>query len=317
MRRATTLLAYATCCVLWGSTWAVIKIGLVDLPPLYFAAVRMLLACVLLTPFALKAGLGSLGGGRWKALVLVGTLNLGLPFALLFAGQQHVPSGLAAVFFATFPVWMVLLGRLFLDDQPLTLPRLAAGPLGLAGIAVIQSPHLRGVSVDKGFTLGAAFVIAAAILIAVANVIQKRTLLSLPPAVAVWGQTGVGAAVIGLLSLSLEPGQAAHWTPRAVSAMAYLVVFGTVVTNVTLFWLLPRVPMAAIGALPLLDTLVAVSLGAAMLHEPLGWRFAAAAGLVLAAAALANLSSSPGKAPAPAPAAPPPRERLAPAGEAS
>lgn len=301
--RASTLLAYLSCCVLWGSTWAVIKIGLEDLPPLRFAAVRMFLACVLLTPFALRAGLDELKGGTWKVLAVVGAVNLGLSFALLFAGQRFIPSGLAAVFFATFPVWVVILGRLMIPEQRLTAPRIVAGPLGLAGIAIIQMPNLRGVAVDRATATGGLLVIGAAILIAVANVVMKRRLVSVPPVVGVWGQTGMGALVIGALALALEYGEPAHWTPRAIGALLYLVVFGTVATYLTFFWLLPRLPLAAVGAIPLLDTLVAVTLGAALLREPLGWRLAAAAVLILTAAALANLSP---ERPLPAPAPPEP-----------
>jgi drug/metabolite transporter (DMT)-like permease len=68
----------------------------------------------------------------------------------------------------------------------------------------------------------------------------------------------------------------------------YLAVIGTAVAFFALFWMLPHVPVSAVGAIPLIDTTIAVALGAAVLHEPLTWRFVAGAGLVLLAAALAN-----------------------------
>jgi drug/metabolite transporter (DMT)-like permease len=305
MRRASTVLAYLTCCVLWGSTWMAIKIGLEDLPPLRFGAVRMFAAFVLLTPFALHKGLHALRGGAWRTLVLVGALNLGISFALLFVGQIYVSSGLAAVFFATYPVWIVVLGRLMLPDQKLTLPRLVAGPLGLAGIAVIQLPNLQGASVDRGIALGGGLVVLAAILMAFAGVLMRKRLDGVPPVVSAWGQTGMGALVIGALTLLLEHGQPADWTPRAVSALVYLVVFGTVATYLIFYWLMFRISLAATGAIPLLDTLVAVILGAAFLSEPLGWRTVFAAALILGAAALANLSPQPATE---APAEPEPPE---------
>jgi drug/metabolite transporter (DMT)-like permease len=293
MRRASTVLAYVTCCALWGSTWMVIKVGLEDLPPLRFAAVRMACAFALLTPFALRTGLHGLRGGAWRWLAMVGALNLGISFAMLFVGQRYVSSGLAAIFFATFPVWMVVLGRLFFPDQKLTLPRLVAGPLGLAGIALIQLPNLTGVSIDRGMALGGGLVILAAILIALANVLMRKRLVALPAVVSTWGQTGMGALVIGALMLLFERGEPAHWTPRALSALVYLVVFGTVVTYVTFNWLVSRLSLAAVGAIPLLDTLVAVLLGAVFLDEPLGWIEVGASVLILTAAALANLSPEP------------------------
>ena len=87
-----------------------------------------------------------------------------------------------------------------------------------------------------------------------------------------------------------ERGAPIAFTPSAVAALVYLAVFATAVTYVGLYWLVPRVPIAALGAIPLLDTTVAVSLGALWLGETVGWHLAAGGALVLSAAALANLS---------------------------
>ena len=71
-------------------------------------------------------------------------------------------------------------------------------------------------------------------------------------------------------------------------ALFYLAVLGTAVTYLFLFWLIPRVPLSAIGAIPLLDTTVAVILGTAVLGEAVGWPLLAGGALVLTGAALAN-----------------------------
>ena len=78
------------------------------------------------------------------------------------------------------------------------------------------------------------------------------------------------------------------FTPRAALAVAYLAVFGTVATYLLYFWLLPRIPMSAIGAIPLLDTSIAIVLGVIVLHEKPGWPLLAGGALVLSGAVLAN-----------------------------
>jgi drug/metabolite transporter (DMT)-like permease len=102
------------------------------------------------------------------------------------------------------------------------------------------------------------------------------------------GQTFVGAIVLLAAALLLEQGRPGSYTPAALGALAYLAVFGTALTYIGLYWLVPRVPIAAIGALPLLDTTVAVTLGAALLGESIGWHLAIGGGMVLAAAGLAT-----------------------------
>jgi drug/metabolite transporter (DMT)-like permease len=285
---ARTRAAYFGCCLLWGSTWSMIKLGLRDLPPFFFAGTRMMLAALLLLPFALRAGLRrqTREGLGWMACV--GLLQIGIPYALLFAGQQWVPSGLAAVLFATFPVWLVLVASVLLHDEPLTPRKLLAALLGIAGVVLLQLPALRGQALSHLAALGGGLVLLASVVIALANVLVRKKLGPYPPVVIAFVQVFAGALLLVALSMGLERGRPAHFTPLSAFALIYLAVFGTAVTYLFLFWLIPRVPMAAIGAIPLLDTTVAVILGSLVLGEHLGWSLLAGGALVLGGAALAN-----------------------------
>jgi drug/metabolite transporter (DMT)-like permease len=221
-------------------------------------------------------------------LIGLGLLQIGIPYALLFSGQQWVPSALAAVLFATFPVWLALLAHAFLPDQRLKTRNVLAALLGVAGIAVIEIPALRGQTLSPRVAAGGALVVIASMLIAFANVLVRKELRGLPPVVVTFGQVFSGALFLVVLASALETGRAASFTPRAAIAVAYLAVFGTVVTYLLFFWLFPRVPMSAIGAIPLLDTSIAVTLGVIVLRERAGWPLLVGGALVLSAAALAN-----------------------------
>jgi drug/metabolite transporter (DMT)-like permease len=278
---------YLACCILWGSTWLVIKLGLRDLPPLLFAASRMSLAAALLFPFALRAGLLRLRRLDWLAIGGIGLLQIGIPYALLFAGQQWVPSGLSAVLFATFPVWLLLLARVILPNHLLRPRAVAAAGLGLAGIVVLELPALRGQSLGQGTATGGALIVGAAILIALANLLVRRSLAHREPILIAFVQVLAGAALL-VCAAALERGRPPEWTPRALAAVAYLALFGTALTYLALFWVLPRLSVAALGAIPLLDTTVAVSLGALVLREPVGWPLVGGGALVLTGALLAG-----------------------------
>ena len=266
---ARTRAAYLGCCVIWGSTWSVIKLGLRDLPPLFFAGSRMLLAALVLLPFALRAGLRRQGRSAIRSMAFVGLLQIGIPYALLFAAQQWVPSGLAAVLFATFPVWLVLVASVLLHDEPLTPRKILAALLGIAGVGLLELPALRGQAMSPLAALGGGLVLAASVTIAFVQVFA-------------------GALFLSALSSALEHGRPFTFTPLSAFALVYLALLGTAVTYLFLFWLIPRVPISAIGAIPLLDTTVAVILGAALLGEHLGWPLLAGGALVLCGAALAN-----------------------------
>lgn len=288
--RLRILLVYLSCCLLWGSTWAVVAVGLRDLPPLLFAGARMAVAGALLAPFAWRGG-ARLGAAGWRRVAGLGLLQIAIPYGLVFTGQRWTASGLSAVLFATFPVWVVLIGRLVPPGEALTGPRLAAGALGFAGVAVLQAPRLVQLSVSGPLALASLLIVAGSIVAAVANVLQKRRPVT-SPLLLTFGQTLTAGLVLLAASGLLERGLPRHFTFRAWSAVLYLAVFGTALTYLGLYWLLPRVALAVIGTIPLVDTALAVLLGALLLGEPIGWHLAAGGALVLAAAALAGASPS-------------------------
>lgn len=283
--RARVGLVYVACCVLWGSTWLAVSIGLGDLPPLLFAGTRMLLAGILLTPFAARLPRRASFG----RIAFVGLLQIALPYGMIFVGQKTVPSGLSAVFFATFPVWLLLVARLLLPRETITPRKLAAVALGLGGVVVLQLPQLADPSASRASVIGGTWIVLGAVVCAIANILARRDLGHVSPMVLTWLQTLVGGAALLAASFAFERPLDAHPTATSVGAILYLAIFGTVFTYLGLYWILPRVPVAAIGAIPLVDTTVAVILGTAVRHEPVGWTLVAGGTLVLAGAGLANL----------------------------
>jgi drug/metabolite transporter (DMT)-like permease len=281
--RGRALAVYCFLCAIWGSTWLVIKIGLQYLPPLFFAGIRMGLACLLLAPFAFRRGVPRPSRREAGFIALAGFLQIGVAYALIFVAQQWIESGLSALLFATFPLWVGLLAHFFLPSEPLTARTIGAAALGLVGVAFIEGPTvLHAVGSEPGGVLrGGALVFASAIVAAVANIVNKKYLNRVEPSRNVWGETLVGAAFLLAIAAILERGAPARWTPQAFAALAYLTVFGTALTFVGLFWLIKRVPVSIIGTIPLVDTFIAVVLGAIVLGEKLPARTLAGGALIL------------------------------------
>ncbi|WP_224249964.1 DMT family transporter [Hyalangium gracile] len=282
-------LAYCICFITWGSTWAVAKVGLEDLPPLRLVGVRMLVAGLVLLPFS-RARVGALGAGTLVRLVGIGTLQISIPFGMMFIGQQWIPSSWSALLFSTYPVWVLLVGRVLMRDQHLTPRKLLAAGLGLAGVVALQHAELGSLSVSGPVMLGGLLLLGSAGLIAVANVLVKQYMGHVPPHLLVCVQTLSGAIPLLAASLLMEADAPSHWTPRAVFALLWLALGGTVVTYQLLYWLLPRISLPALGAMAMLDTLVAVVLGVMVLDEPLTLSVLLGGALILSAAGLANLA---------------------------
>jgi drug/metabolite transporter (DMT)-like permease len=294
--RGSRLAMYVALCAVWGSTWLAIKIGLRDLPPLWFAGIRMALACLLLTPFALRSSAGNLSARQKRWVAWTGLLQIGVAYACVFQAEEWIDSGLAALLFATFPIFIGLFAHVMLPDEPLRARTLVSALLGLGGVAVIEAPAARAALSGATGTLvaGGVLMLISAVAAAYANVAYKKHLGGVAPLLTTWGQTLVGSAFLLLLALLFERGAPLHWTTSSVSALLYLAIFGTALPFVGLFWLLRRVPVALIGTIPVVDTVIALALGSLVLGEILSPRVLFGGLFILAGVLLA---ASPARAP--------------------
>lgn len=266
---------YVFCCAVWGSAWVVIRIGLRDLPPFHFAAIRMTLACLLMAPLAWSRGSRRPTRSEAGWIAWSGFLQIGLSYALIFTASQWIPAGLSAILYCTFPIWVGVFAHFLLPDEPLTLSTVSALALGLTGVVLVQGPEtvevLEARQVGPLF-LGGLLVLASAMLGAYSNVLNKQKFAAVSPFQNVWAQTLVGSAFLWLLAVLRERQAPLHWSDSAIFALVYLALFCTAMTFAGLFWLIPRVPVAVVGTIPLGETLVAVGLGAVALGEKLSAR---------------------------------------------
>ncbi len=287
--RGRIVAVYVFCCAVWGSTWLVIKVGLRDLPPLHFAAIRMALACLLMAPLAWRAAARRPTRTESRWIAVSGLLQIGLSYAFVFTASQWIESGLAAILFCTFPIWVGLFGHYMLAGEPLTPRSVGASVLGLAGVAFIQGPAVVHALLEKPGPLfaGGLLVLGSAVVSGYANVLNKKQFAAVSPYQNVWGQTLVGSVFLAALALLFERGAPLHWTPGSVFALVYLALFGTAMSFAGLFWLIPRVPVSIIGTIPLTDTVIAVLLGALILGEKLSGRVLAGGALILLGVLLA------------------------------
>ena len=130
-------------CCIWGSTWLFIKLGLRDLPPITFAAVRFMLAASIL--FAIvKVRRVPLPRERYECTLLLktGVLAFTFNYGLVFWGEQHISSGLAALLQATIPAYGMLIAHAYLPGERLNARKMAGVLLGIFGVGVIFSNQL-------------------------------------------------------------------------------------------------------------------------------------------------------------------------------
>src|ERR1700682_1556674 len=173
-----TLLAFAIIYFVWGSTFLAIRVGVREIPPFLLAAMRFLLAGLVLYGWMIAQGERSPNGGRWRSASLLAILIFVIDYGLLFWAEQRVPSGISAVMMATIPVFMALSEIIFLRTQRLTVRLTLALLIGIGGVAVLMSRSLNlgGAPIDR---LGAIALIVASMSWSVASALTRK--LALPP----------------------------------------------------------------------------------------------------------------------------------------
>ncbi|MBC7983669.1 MAG: EamA family transporter [Candidatus Obscuribacterales bacterium] len=263
------LIVWLLLCLIWGSTWIVIKIGLSDLPPISFATLRFLLAVLILfvvlrvrrIPLPTKAA-------EWRLIALTGVLQFSVTYSLIFWGEQHITSGLTAVLQAMISVFGLLLAWIFLPNERITALKLLAVFLGIVGVAVIFGDQLR-VQSTLAF-LASVGVVISAYSASQASILVKAKGGALHPAALLFGQMLCGLPMIIAYSLIVE-GNPLHfrWTGQAVAAVIYLTIFGTVIAFWLFYWLLGRVESTMPMMISVVTPLIAVLLGWIVLGETL------------------------------------------------
>ena len=117
--------AFAIVCTVWGSTWMTIKIGLETIPPFFSAGVRFVIAAVLLFLIIRLRGISlPFDRNAWRVYLALGIPGYTIPFALVYWGQQYIPSALSSILFAAFPFWVAIFSHSLLTNEKLDLSKI-------------------------------------------------------------------------------------------------------------------------------------------------------------------------------------------------
>ncbi len=260
-RKFAVAAAYITLCVIWSSTWLAIKIGLRDLPPISFVAIRFAIAVVVLLAISVgRVRLLPLRRGDLKLLACTGVLMFAVNYTLLFWAELYVSSGLTAVLQATIPIFGMVFAHYLLPGEPLRWQRVAGALLAIGGVALICSRLL-----DFGGLLafwGGVAIVFGAAGAAFSNVLLKKRDLQLAPAMIAAWQMIFGVVPLLVLGLIVDGNPLHfHWTKTAVFCLLYLAVPGSALTFLLLYWLLPRMSVTNLQTISLITPPGAVAFG--------------------------------------------------------
>jgi drug/metabolite transporter (DMT)-like permease len=285
------LAAFVVLCIVWGSTYLAIRIGVAELPPALFAGVRFLIAGGILL------GAARLLGRRLPTRRCDWTTNLVVGFLLLFCGnglvvwaEQFTPSGVAAIFVVTVTLWLALFDAVIPGSVSRPTWRQVTGLLvGFGGtLLLVDEP---GALRDADWRGPLALTVASAAW-ALGSVYSARRPTESGPEVNSALQMLTGGVVLTLVGSSLGEWHAVHLSARGLGALAYLVVFGSLVGYSCYVYVLRHMAPTVAGTYSYVNTVVAVLLGWLILAEPITGRTALAMAIVLGSVAWVRHAST-------------------------
>jgi drug/metabolite transporter (DMT)-like permease len=278
--------------LIWGSTWAAIRISLEGIPPFAGVSIRFSIAGLLLLAIGRALGVPRPRGSRIVRLWTIETLfGFVVSYGVVYWVEQTLPSGLTSVIFSTFPIFVALIAHVWLEEEPLGARALLGLIVGVAGVAVIYSEDLSRLA-GPGAAVAAVVLLASPVAAALSHVAVKKWGAGVHPiqlATVPMLATGV---IMGGVALLLERDRPMILNMRSVGALFYLVLFGSVVTFTLYYWVLARLPATRVSLMTYVLPIVALSIGIYLFDEPWSARTFAGTGLVVVGVAMSTYKTA-------------------------
>ena len=286
--------ALGTVYVVWGSTYLAIRFAIETLPPFLMAGIRFTIAgAVLFTILRLHSRSTPITLSQWRSAAIVGTLLLLGGNGLVCWSEQTVPSGLAALMVATVPLWMVTLDWLWHGAIRPTWRIIAGLAAGMLGVLILMGPgDVLGGGIDPW---GGGALLAACVFWSIGSLHSRRADLPRSPFLATAMEMICGGAALFIIA-TLQ-GEWSRVDMSAVSlksllALAYLIVFGAIISLSAYVWLLQVAPPARVATYAYVNPVIAVFLGALFAGEALSARTILAAVIIIVAVIIITLESA-------------------------
>jgi drug/metabolite transporter (DMT)-like permease len=276
------IFAYLTICLLWGSTWAAIRVGVQQVPPIRMAAIRFLAAGLLMLPIALHRKMVFPRGRALKATVAFGVVLIALQYALVFSAEQYISSGLTAVLYASSPLVVGIVSPRILR-RPVPRAALTAMLVGVGGLFLL----LRSIVATSTQEIVPALVMLVGVLMSsICSVYASKELKNVSTFASLALQFLIGGALLAVLSAGLERHLTARWTASAFGSLLFLIVCGSIVGFSLYFWLLKNVEPYRVVTVQFIIPIISVTEGTLLLHETIPFAELCGGLVVLAAVVL-------------------------------
>ena len=274
-------LALVAVCFFWGTTYLGIRMSLESFAPLELVCVRYMISGALLVLFAIAKGAYLPRGRELGAVCFSGFLTLGIGNGALVFSELLIPSGIAGLIITISPFWMVGAEALLPGGERLHLPTIGGMVVGLLGAALLFAPDQGTHAIDRNLLNGFLILQVGMAGWSFGSIYQRRNSGKAHPVIAGGMQQLAAGLILAPFAIAI-PGHPVHWSTRGVTALLYLVFFGSIVGYSAYVYAMDRLPVAIVSVYPYVNAIVAVALGWLFYREPFGLREAIAMVIIFA-----------------------------------
>jgi drug/metabolite transporter (DMT)-like permease len=280
--RRLAWVAWATVCVVWGTTYFAIKVALATIPPFLLGGVRYVIAGLLLAAIVRARGHRLPSRAAWGQLAVLGFCMLLMGNGGVAWGEQYLASGLTAVLIGTAPFWMVTVDAMMTGGKQLLARQWLGLVIGFAGIAFLVWPDIVAGGTDgRHFAMGVVALQIGCAGWAVGSSYTRRRVVAGDVLGAAAIQMVAGGIFMLMLGTALGEWPRLSFNMTTTGALAYLVVAGSIIGFGAYSYALQHLDVAIVSLYTYVNPVIAVALGTALLGEPFHLRMLVAAGVIL------------------------------------
>jgi drug/metabolite transporter (DMT)-like permease len=273
-------LAYIAVCVIWGTTYLAIKIGVTDLPPFLFAGLRWITAGIILIGYLYLRGYNFPVKDDLIHLFIVGISLLGFGNGFVVIAEQWLPSGLTSLLITTIPIWVVIIEMLLPNSPKINFLVVLGIIIGTSGVVLIFWNDLDKIF-NSDYFLGILSMFGAVVVWVIGSLWSKYKKVTVKPLMGATFQMLFAGVVQVFLGSLLGEWSEFHFTQDSFYAFAYLVLIGSLFGYTSFIYAIAHLPVSFVSTYTYVNPIIALYLGWLVLNEEINIILFAATALIL------------------------------------
>ena len=275
------IIAWLKVCVIWGTTYLVIRIGVGHMPPMLFAGILWVIAGTIFIAFLKWRGRPLPKAKDLVHLAVVGLALLGFANGLLVFAELWIPSGLAALVITTVPFCMVGLESLLPKGPKLNATILTGLVMGLVGVCLIFSEDIKYLT-DPHNLLGVLGLLGSVFFWSVGSLYSKYVKVDVHPLMGASVQMLIAGIFLSVIGISIGELPRLNFEIYGLLSLAYLIIMGSLVGYTSYIYVISKLPLSLVSTYAYINPIIALFLGWIILDEKLNFQIAIAAAVIIA-----------------------------------